>query len=450
MRKKFLTEIGVDVSKYSDTQLSDSKKLYLNKNFYENEFYPKYTSYFGADQYRPEMKDDKLQGLEHLDAQNIVKVQPSTDSPVTGYICVTNSDGTVIPQASTYMDEQARTEAGAYPSAELALQNCPKKTTKKGWRCLGLDKDKKPITIQDELGTFSSKEEAAKSCPTTPDTPWGFMWPDKLGIFAAAQGFPKKYMPYRRNVPFEPGKVVFEDWRAKAAQRFANTYAYPSEQLATYTSPQGLASNYSFLAGQTGEGIGQDIAGVDSRNVATANQFLQGDRQRKDQYNMLNALNIQDYIKDMAIVNQNYDNAKRFWTNNLVRQGQNAWANRMYLGLLNSVNPIYNIMPNSGMSVFKGGYGTGQLAAYANRTGSKSPLDLNVEYLKDVPDGKGMSFKEWRDLKYGSMSNANEQMMLNPFGAAQQMLPLYGMLRNGYMAGPQGDPYASFMGGYGG
>ena len=40
VRKAYLKELGVDVSGLSDSQLSDSKRLYTNKNFFEKQYYP--------------------------------------------------------------------------------------------------------------------------------------------------------------------------------------------------------------------------------------------------------------------------------------------------------------------------------------------------------------------------------------------------------------------------
>ena len=436
IRKAYFKELGIDISNLSDQQLSDTKKLYNNKNFFEKTYYPKFIQYFNQGEYRPEMKDDSYFGAEHKDAINL-KPRPA-GYPILGYTCQKNADGTVVPLENQYMDEQARIDAGAYTSPQEAMAACNKTREKQPlWRCIGVRQDGTAITIKDALGTYTSQEEAAKFCNPTKGGTFDYMFPDRLGMWNALQGRPKRYYPFKRNVPFEPGKVVFEDWRAKAAQRYANQYVAPSEQLAAYTSPQGLAANMAFLSGQAGEGIGQDIAGVDSRNVATANQFLQSERQRKDQFNILDASNAQDYWKELAITNNQGDNADRAWKNNLTKVAQNAWANRMYLGMLNSVNPVFNVDPNSGRSFFMRGYDPYNLANVGQRATSMNATDLNRQYLTDVPDGKGMSFKEWRDLKYGSMPTSNQGVMFNPaMAAASQMLPLYGSLARGFEYNP--------------
>ena len=433
LRKTFFKELGVDITGISDTKLADTKKLYTDKNFFEKSFYPKFTQRFASDSYRPEMKDDMYIGAEHYDA---FKSKPKEAGvPVTGYVCKEGPNGrTVVP--SSYMDVQARIEAGAYASADEAEKVCSTKPTtgKKGWRCLGVLPDGKPNLVYDEAGTFTSQDEAAKTCVGGDKEIFDYMTPDKNTFWAATQLPPKKYLPWRKNVPFEPGNVVFEDWRAKAAQRFANQYAAPSEQLAAYTGPQGLASNFSFLAGQAGEGIGQDIAQVDSRNVATANAFGSQERQRKDQYNLLNAMNAQDYWKDYVTTNQQFDNANRAYINNLVKAGNNAWNNRMNLGMLNAVNPVFKVDPRTGKSNFTKGYTTGKLSGYAAANTGQKATDipqLVSEYMADK-GGSDLTFKDWRALKYGTASNG----VANPYAAAQQLLPMYNALQQGYASNP--------------
>lgn len=434
LRKTFFKEIGVDITGISDTKLADTKKLYTDKNFFEKSFYPKFTERFASDSYRPEMKDDMYIGAEHYDA---FKSRPKEAGvPVTGYVCQEGPNGrTVVP--SSFMDEQARISAGAYASADEAEKVCSTKPTqgKKGWRCLGVLPDGKPNLVYDEIGTFTSQDEAAKTCVGGDKEIFDYMTPDKNTFWAAAQLPPKKYLPYRKNVPFEPGNVVFEDWRAKAAQRFANQYAAPSEQLAAYTGPQGLASNMSFLAGQAGEGIGQDIAQVDSRNVATANAFGSQERQRKDQYNLLNAMNAQDYYKDYVTTNQQFDNANRAYINNLVKAGNNAWNNRMNLGMLNAVNPVYKVDPRTGKSNFTKGNTTGKFPGYATANTGQKAIDfpqLTSEFMADK-GASNMTFEQWYKLKYGAASNG----VANPYAAAQQLVPMYNVLQQGNAYSPE-------------
>lgn len=428
IRKAAFKELGVDTTGLSDAQLSNPKKLYTNKDFFEKKFYPKFTERFGSQSYRPEMGNDYFIGAEHYDA---FKAKPrEAGVPVIGYICQEGPSGRQVVERN-FMDEQARVSARAYSSkaeADVACSQTPE--SKKGWRCLGLTAEGKPNLVFDELGEFDSQSEAAATC-TGESEVFDYMTPDKNTFWAAAQLPPKKYLPWRKNVPFEPGNVVFEDWRAKAAQRFANQYAAPSEQLANYTGPQGLASNMSYLAGQSAEGVGQDISQVDARNVATANMFNSQERQRKDQYNLLNAMNAQDYWKDYVTANQQFDNANRVYLNNLVKAGNNAWNNRMNLGMLNAVNPVYKIDPKTGKSYFKKGYGTSRLPGYAAAAKSKGISELMPQYLQDK-GASDLTFKQWYDITQGTKGSS----VANPFAAAQSLLPLYSVLQQGSAFSP--------------
>lgn len=299
-----------------------------------------------------------------------------------------------------------------------------------------------PVTgaSQYQVGLYNSFEEASAACegksaeqkqPITPnenkfngnqeDAPFDFLTPDKVNMVVSAMNAPKKYLPRRKNVAFETGDVNFEDWRAKAAQRQANQYINPSEQLANYTNPQALASNMSFLAGQAAEGIGQDIAQVDSRNVDRANQFSAQETQRKDGYNMFNATAAQDYWRDLAVTNQQYDNSKRGYVNGMAKTFGKAWDNRMNMAAVNGTNPMFNIDPRSGKMYFKNGYNTGSFAQY--NTGSDGSSAANMQqleqrYLRERGQ-TGLTFDQW----YRNF--VSDSKKVNPMAAMQQQAARY-------------------------
>jgi hypothetical protein len=163
--------------------------------------------------------------------------------------------------------------------------------------------------------------------------------------------------------------------------------------------------------------------------------FNSQERQRKDQYNLLNAMNAQDYWKDYVIANQQFDNANRAYINNLVKAGNNAWNNRMSLGMLNAVNPVYKIDPATGRSYFKKGYGTSRLPGYASASGGRRGMDipqLVSEYMADK-GASDLTFKDWKSMKYGDSSSASAA---NPFAAAQSLLPMYNVLQQGNAYSP--------------
>jgi len=197
---------------------------------------------------------------------------------------------------------------------------------------------------------------------------------------------PKAYFPYGAPVGFRKGSLALEDWLAQAQQRgsMLNTAA---STLGQYQPGTALASNLSFLAGQTGEGVSQDIASVNNRNVERANQFMSQEVQRQTGNDMFNAQRMQDLFDKATITKQNLDNARRKYTTGITKAANNAWANRMYLDMINKVNPIFNVDPRSGLSYFKQGYGEDQF-----RSGnSGAPSYSNFSTLKNDFLRLGMS-----------------------------------------------------------
>jgi hypothetical protein len=415
-RRAFLKEIGLDETKFTDQQLADPKTFYLKDHkFFKQEFYPAFTKTFGKGDYRPEMGDDYYIGAEHYDSYRAKPKQPAVkDDTVIGYKC-TNRDP-VTKQAniisSSYMNMAALQADGAALSSAEAEAQCPLKP-----------------------GDFNGGK--------TSQVPFDFMTPDKVNFLAALTGAPKKYLPWGQKLPFEPGDVLYEDWRAKAAAR-QSMFNKMADQLNTYAPGTSAAANLSFLAGQQAEGLAQDIAQVDARNVATANTFTSQERQRKDQNNLFNLGMAQDLYKGNVIANQQYDNAKRVYFNNLAKSYGNAWKNRMYLGLLNSVNPMFNIDPWRGQSHFKGGYSEDDLGGgmfgntasmgtgmtYRERVAQKVKEGYTIEHARQAAD------RDIREQTKGTTAGLTQQQQ--QYNMMRAMLPMYGTL--GSMGGyPQDD-----------
>ena len=256
------------------------------------------------------------------------------DSPI-GYICLgLKEDGSPNIQASSYKDEAARSVAGAYASSQEAAMHCPGGTT--------------PNKIP-------TGEKPVEQKP-------GFLTPDKLSLLTAGLIPPQAYVPSVAELPFRQGDLALEDWLSKAQQR-QQTYNISANTLGQYQSGPALASNLSFLAGQTGEGVAQDIAQTDSRNVDRANQFMTQELQRKGMNDMYNASARDRRYEGLVTTKQNLDNARRKYLSGITKASNNMWANRMYLDMINKVNPVYNVDPRSGLSFFKQGYGTDRFSS---------------------------------------------------------------------------------------
>jgi len=262
---------------------------------------------------------------------------------------------------------------------------------------------------------YSSYEEAVAACSKNPNTtqppppknreytppnefnrqpvppvPFGYMQPDVFNMAATAAVAPKKFLPYIPDPAYTPGNVVFEDWRGKAAAR-QSQYNTSANTLGTYQPSTGLASNLAFLAGQNAEGLGQDIANVDARNVQTANVFSGQEQQRADQYNLLRANNAVDRWKGNVIANQQYDNALRKYIGDNSKSYANAWNNRMKLAMLNADNPLYNVSPRTGRVDFMPGVSRESVVYGNNQRGyTWDDYPSLVDYLtkRKVPQDK--------------------------------------------------------------
>lgn len=261
-----------------------------------------------------------------------------------GFICSgLKDDGTPNVNQSSYPSEQARSAAGAYATSTEAAMHCP--------------------------GTPPGKIPPGEIPPTEKT---GFLTPDKLTLLNAGLNPPKAYFPFASPLNFRKGNLTLDDWLARAQQRgsMMNTAA---STLGQYQPGTALASNLSFLAGQTGEGVSQDIADVNSRNVDRANQFMSLELQRQSANDAFNSQRMQDLFDKGTITKQNLDNARRKYTTGITSAANNAWGNRMYLDMINKVNPIYNVDPRSGLSYFKQGYGTDMFG----RTGSSGTPSMS-------------------------------------------------------------------------
>lgn len=323
IRKAYFKELGIDTSNLSDEQLSDEKSLYNNKNFFEKEFYPKFSEKFVGSDYRTQMGDDMMIGAEHFDG---------------------------------YRQKETPTEIISEKTPDL---DDPKRDPE-------LDSKRDPEATPNQM-TYGQK---------TPEGNVGFLTPDKLSLLNAGLNPPKAYFPYSPAVGFRKGNLALDDWLARAQQRgsMMNTAA---STLGQYQPGTALASNLSFLAGQTGEGVSQDIANVNSRNVDRANQFMSQEVQRQSYNDMLNAQRMQDLFDKGTITKQNLDNARRKYMTGITKAANNAFGNRMYLDMINKVNPVYNVDPRSGLSYFKpgAGYGSDQF-----RSGSFNGGIGNVDF----------------------------------------------------------------------
>lgn len=235
-------------------------------------------------------------------------------------------------------------------------------------------------------GYVGSEVEAARLCgigdidpnPLKPgvksSTPFKMLFPDKLNMLAAAAIPPRAQFPYSPDLAYRPGDYALPDWLAKA-QQLQQSYNVAADTMGTYGPASALATNMSFLAGQTGNAVtaAQDQTGQQA--VGIFNEYTNRELGRQDRVDMYNTMNAKDRYDNAVRARQAYDNSRRQYINNLAKGYSNAWNNRMKMGLLNSVNPIYNINPDTGRSYFMEGYGPSYFSSIKNTQGM-SPDNL--------------------------------------------------------------------------
>ena len=343
--------------------------------------------YFGKGQ-RFQGLDDKF-GEYTFSAPSLF---PKRDSTVIGYSCTgRDANGKPQIQSSSYKDEAARQAAGAAASSTEAEKQCPEK--------------EQPYTSP---GTVKDSGKPVR-------TRTGWMTPDIVNMAAATAVAPKKYLPYIAPTQFEPGRLSLEDWRGMAAAR-QSMFNKAAETMGVYGPTTGQAANTSSAAGQQAEGLAGDIAGVTSRNVDRLNQWMQGERQRKDQFNMLGADRATELYKGNVIANQQYDNARRQYLNNIAKTYGQGWKNKMMLGMLNAVNPLFQVSPFSGDSYFTGrGKGFDQFSRSAGQSMATDFASLKNQYM-----AMGMKEDNAEKLAIKALTNSG-----NPSASASDYLNQY-------------------------
>lgn len=241
-----------------------------------------------------------------------------------------------------------------------------------------------------QFGTYNRYEEALAVCQKSkpepkpepkPDPnkvnfkgndalPFGYMAPDMVNMFAAAAIPPKKYLPYM--APYKtmvPDPTFYDPNRELAAN--AEQANIQSQYLANFAGPQAYLANSAAVQGRSAENAANIMGKYNNLNVGVANDFSVRRSDIKNKEMLANTERANELYKGNVIANEQYSNARRQYLNNIAKTFGSAWNNRMNLGMLNAVNPMYNVDPMSGRSYFKKGYDPSKLSgASASGPGS--------------------------------------------------------------------------------
>lgn len=317
----------------------------------------------------PVSKDDGWVGNTTLGQTSRLRDEkPATPAAVPGYICkgINPETGFPIIDTASYPDEAARQAAGAYASKTEASLNCGESPFKPG-------------TIDQ---TTSDKSKAK------------YWTPDLINLGIAAMNPPKKYMPYRAPINLAEVSPTFYDPNRQIAalNEQANIF---SQNMGMIGDPRAYIANMSKLQGNLAENVANTIGDYQNRNVQVANQFAGINADTVNKENMLNMQRTNDLYDASIIGSQNFDNAQRKFYNNLGRSYGNAFGNRMYGDMLNKVNQIYNVDPQSGLSFFKEGYRPSMLGQRSS-SGSADWTEISKAYRDaKLKFGNDLSFSDF-------------------------------------------------------
>ena len=308
----------------------------------------------------------------------------------------------------------------------------------------GLEEEAPPSTVQ-----IPGEVPVKTPTPFTPpgkmtplgkkqEVPLKWMTPDKLNLAATLAVPPKKYLPWFANVAFEPSQLALEDWRGPAAAAFSAGYAAPAATFSQFASTQGSKAGLSNLAGKNAESIAAIASGVTGKNVDRVNAFSNQERQRKDQFNLLRAERANKEYLGNVVANQQYDNSMRNYINNFAKAYGQGWKNKMQLGMLNAVNPMYNVDPRSGNSYFMQGYDPTKFGTTAGGTGTNGYSMENFAALKKyyMDNGIFTDPDKAADAALKDIRSSKSTAATNP---AMTMPALYGAMLNGYSGSTNDD-----------
>lgn len=297
-----------------------------------------------------------------------------------------------------------------------------------------------------QFGVFNTYEEALAVCqksapekpkdtPVNPDVnkfkkndalPFGYMAPDMVNMFAAAAVPPKKYLPYM--APYKtmmPDPTFYDPNRELAAN--AEQANIQGQYLSNFAGPQSYLANSAAVQGRSAENAANIMGKYNNLNVGVANDFSVRRSDIKNKEMLANTERANELYKGNVIANEQYSNARRQYLNNIAKTFGSAWNNRMNLGMLNAVNPMYNVDPITGRSYFKKGYDPSKLSgASANTPGGEDYWSsINAGYLAAKAKFPELSASEYLRRMTGTSTSTDSNgdgVMDSQRMSAQQLL----------------------------
>jgi hypothetical protein len=321
--------------------------------------------YFGKGQ-RFQEYDDKF-GEYTFSAPDIEPTQiPVKNNPVIGFKCQ-NVNGRVVIVPSSYNSKEERAAAGAYASQPEAEVACAET----------IPPGKVPPGKKGEI-------------------PPKYWKPDDWGLIGAALYPPKKYSPYMAPLSLEVAEPTFYDPNRELAAN-AEQMNIMTQGLSNFGSPQGFMANVSSAQGKALENAADIMSRYNNLNVGVANQFGPMQSQIRNQNRMYNADRATQLYDKNVIAAQQFDNARRQYVRGIINAAQNRFGNRMYMDMINKVNPIYNVNPRTGLSYYKEGWDWDKLGGAGYSSGASDWDSISRAFLeaKKKPGLENMTLNDF-------------------------------------------------------
>ena len=380
---------------------------------YDNEFAKDNNYSYFTGKRKFDAKDSKLGEYTY----NAPGLDRSPKQPDTKYKCGPN--GVVAVRVDNMMQFGSFGQVGLFDRYEDALAACQG------------EKPEKPGDIP---------EIPEKLRQTPPDkTPFGWMTPDKVNLLAAGMNRPKKYLPWAANYNAYLPTPTFKDPNRELAAN-AEQANILTQGLLNFSDPQAYLANSSGIQGKALANAADIMARYQNDNVSIANQFAPLRADIKTKQGMYNAERATNLFNGNVIANQNFDNANRAYTNNLAKTFGNGWGNAMNLGMINTVNPMFNVDPRSGRSFFKNGYGNENLFTGPGSTGSDNVFltaknkFMSQGYSESMAEKKADALVSGPQARYTDTDfdgMPNRATYTSPYQNAQVFPPMYmNMLRS--------------------
>lgn len=178
-------------------------------------------------------------------------------------------------------------------------------------------------------------------------TPW---LQDQLKLNAIAQRKREMFMPWEPAVQQQKVDYVLEDPTRQIAAN-QEGFNIAAQAYGAFAGPQALASRVSQALGKTMAANADTLAQVNGRNVGTINRGKQINAEYENIANQERARRQVKQYDDTQTVMQNYLNEKNFDREQYSDAMGNMLTNAANTYNLNTLNPYYNINPQTGGTI---------------------------------------------------------------------------------------------------